>query len=72
MKIDCTKIEDYRNEKRRMTKRTRDGKCHIKCEDCPFDIFNNGKRIPCLDFEAFYHKDAVAIVQKWSDEHPII
>lgn len=68
--IDCTKTENYFNEKSRMTKRKKNGVCEIKCNDCPLNITNNGIGIPCSDFETIYPKKAIAIVQKWSDEHP--
>lgn len=67
--IDCTKTTNYFNEKLRMTKRTRDGVCHIKCEDCPLGSMNNGINVLCADFETIYPKKAVEAIQKWSDEH---
>lgn len=68
--IDCSKTENYLAEKQRMTKRTGDGVCHIKCVDCPLGTMNNGIDVLCTDFETLYPKQAIAIVQKWSDEHP--
>ncbi|WP_440449325.1 hypothetical protein [Ruminococcus intestinalis] len=68
--IDCAKTENYFAEKQRMTKRTRDGGCCIKCEDCPLGSMNNGTDVLCSDFEMHYSEKAIAIVQKWSDEHP--
>lgn len=62
--IDCTKTENYFNEKSRMTKRKKNGVCEIKCNDCPLNITNNGIGIPCSDFETIYPKKAIAIVQK--------
>lgn len=70
--IDCTKTENYLAEKRRMTKEQQDGVCKLKCSGCPLSSFNNGSRdmVPCFAFEKLYPEKAIAIVQKWSDEHP--
>lgn len=68
--IDCTKTENYFNEKSRMTKRKKNGVCEIKCNDCPLNITNNGIGIPCSDFETIYPKKAILIVQRWSNAHP--
>lgn len=68
--IDCSKTENYFAEKQRMTKRTGDGVCHINCVDCPLGTMNNGIDVLCTDFETLYPKQAIASVQKWSDEHP--
>lgn len=76
MKIDCSKTENYFAEKRRMTKRRKiHGNaymCKIDYSNCSVDSLNNGTNdnISCSDFEAFYPEKAIAIVQKWSDEHP--
>ena len=74
--IDCSRTENYFAEKRRMTKRSKIyGNayiCKIDCANCPLNSLNNGTndKISCSDFEAFYPEKAIAIVQKWSDEHP--
>lgn len=74
--IDCSKTENYFNEKRRMTKRRKiygnAYMCKIDCANCPLNSLNNGTNdmTSCSDFEAFYPEKAIAIVQKWSDEHP--
>lgn len=68
--IDCTKTENYFNEKSRMTIRKKNGVCEIKCNDCPLNITNNGIGIPCSDFETIYPEQAISIVQRWSDENP--
>lgn len=70
--IDCSKAENYFAEKRRMTKEQQDGVCKLKCSGCPLSSFNNGSSdmIPCFAFEKFYPEKAIAIIQKWSDEHP--
>lgn len=41
--IDCTKTTNYFNEKLKMTKRTKNGLCEIKCGNCPLSSKNNGK-----------------------------
>ena len=68
--IDCTKTENYFNEKSRMTKRKKNGVCEIKCNDCPLYITNNGMDVLCSDFETIYPEQAIAIVQEWSNAHP--
>lgn len=70
--IDCTKTTNYFNEKLRMTKRTKNGICKIKCSNCPLSSKNNGtsEGLLCGVFEMYYPEKAVKAVQKWSDEHP--
>lgn len=68
--IDCTKTANYLAEKKRMIKRAGIGVCRIKCEDCPLGITNNGMDVLCSEFETLYPEKAIAIVQRWSDEHP--
>ena len=68
--IDCTKTENYFAEKRRMTKKQKYKVCQLACTECPLFIKNNGIGVSCESLEAFYSEKAIAIVQKWSDEHP--
>lgn len=68
--IDCTKTTNYFNEKLKMTKRTKNGLCEIKCGNCPLCSNNNGEGLPCLEFEMYYSEQAIEAVQRWSDEHP--
>ena len=74
--IDCSKTENYLAEKRRMTKKHKlNGGayiCELNCTDCPLNSSNNGlsDMMSCSDFETIYPQKAIAIVQKWSDEHP--
>lgn len=70
--IDCSKTENYFAEKLRMTKRTRRQGCKIKCSECPLSSQNNGTSdsMSCITFEMYHPEKAIAIVQKWSDEHP--
>lgn len=68
--IDCSKTENYLAEKKRMTKITSTGVCKITCVNCPLSEKNNGKGRLCVDYEMHYPEKAIAIVQKWSDEHP--
>lgn len=60
--IDCKITENYFNEKARMTKR-----CELGCSNCPL---NKDKILSCIAFQMLYPEKAIAIVQKWSDEHP--
>ncbi|MDO4830999.1 MAG: hypothetical protein Q4A46_05945 [Clostridia bacterium] len=69
--IDCTETKNYFAEKRRMTKE-RSGAyyiCKLDCADCPLSTKNNGTSATCTDLEILYPEKAIAIVQKWSDEH---
>lgn len=68
--IDCSKTENYLAEKKRMTKITNTGVCEIKCKNCPLSQKNNGKGRLCVDYELHYPKQAIEVVQRWSDEHP--
>lgn len=70
--IDCSITENYFAERRRMTK-TRNGAyyvCKLDCADCLLSAKNNGTGVTCMDLEMLNPEKAIAIVQKWSDEHP--
>ena len=43
----------------------------VGCLNCPISILNNKFGEPCGYFEKKHPEDAVAIVEKWSKEHPI-
>lgn len=68
--IDCNITTNYFNEKLRMTKRTKNGLCKIKCSNCPLCSNNNGEGLSCPTFEMYYPEKAVKAVQRGSDEHP--
>lgn len=68
--IDCSKTENYFIEKKRMLKATESTVCRVGCAKCPLSAGNNNKGICCTDFEVLYSEKAIAIVQKWSNEHP--
>lgn len=68
--IDCTKTTNYFNEKLKMTKRTKNGLCEIKCGNCPLCSNNNGEGLSCTTLEMLYPEKAIEKVQRWSDEHP--
>ena len=74
-KIDCNITENYLKEKTRMTKYTIINRystnCGISCKECPLSMFNNGYDLHCRDFERVQPAEAIAVVQKWSDEHPM-
>lgn len=42
----------------------------VSCDDCPLSVDNNGMGYRCNSLEAVYPEKAVAIVEKWSEEHP--
>ena len=62
MKIDCKITENFLREKARI--------CDEGCEKCPFSMHNNGIDLYCDDFLEEYPREAIEIVQKWSDTHP--
>ncbi|MEQ2416283.1 hypothetical protein AAAT06_04910 [Ruminococcoides bili] len=72
--IDCSRTENYFAEKQRMTKKHKLNhggySCKLNCADCPLSHLNNDSTMLCSDFETCYPEKAIAIVQKWSDEHP--
>lgn len=67
MKIDCSITENYLREKARMTTN-----CTISGFQCPFHPKNSNKNISCGMLESGYPDEAISIVQKWSDEHPVM
>ena len=68
--IDCSRTENYFAEKKRMIKEHR-YICELKdCADCPLHWTKNGMSISCTKLEKSYPGKAIAIMQKWSDEHP--
>nr|DAR30406.1 MAG TPA: Radical SAM superfamily [Caudoviricetes sp.] len=70
--IDCSKTVNYLSEKLRMTKRTKDTGCNIRCIVCPLSYPNNGalQYMTCSTFETLYPKEAIKIVQEWSNANP--
>lgn len=68
--IDCSRTENYFKEKARMLKSSDNYICTISCTGCPFSTTNNGVYVDCRRFEVLHIEKAVAIVQKWSNEHP--
>ncbi len=56
---------EYFKEKASMT-----NNCEIACPDCMLSIWNNGTRGSCRYFEYRHPEQAIAIVQKWAQEHP--
>lgn len=72
--IDCSKTENYFAEKQRMTKKHKPNAgeyiCELDCLDCPLSHSNNGIGETCFGLETLYPEKVIAIVQKWSDEHP--
>lgn len=62
---DCTKTAEFLREWDRMCSA-------LKCADCPAGSTNNGHACLCEILRNKYSEDAIAIVQKWSDEHPAL
>ena len=68
--IDCNITKNYLREQARMTKSSDVGVCRISCNHCPLSRFNNDEEMLCTELELRHPEKAIAIVQKWSDEHP--
>lgn len=64
------KFSEYFKIKNRMTKKN-DGFCGISCTECPLAKENNARRLFCGDLERLYLEEAIEIVKKWAEEHPI-
>ena len=56
---------EYLKEKARMTKR-----CEMACACCLLHGYNNSTGDGCTNFEYKHPEKAIAIVQKWAQEHP--
>lgn len=67
--INCSKTKNYFLEKQRMIKKHK-YICEFECADCPLHWSKNGMSISCTKLEKNYPDKAIAIIQKWSDEHP--
>lgn len=63
----------YFQEKARMTKADEKGNCTISCAHCPLFSHNHDEVSDsiCGCFELTYPEEAIAIVQKWAEEHPV-
>lgn len=61
----------YFKEKARMVKASSNGSCRIICENCDLSYYKNGRKINCVCFEKLYPEEAVDIVKKWAEEHPL-
>lgn len=57
----------YFESKKRMT----NGCKSSSCKTCPLSTKNNNVNQCCTDFEMEYPKEAVEIVEKWAEEHPL-
>lgn len=68
--IDCNITKNYLSEQARMTKSSDVGVCRISCNHCPLSRFNNDEEMLCTELELSRPEKAIAIIQKWSDEHP--
>lgn len=61
---DCNKTEIFFEELNRLTQG-----CTICCKDCPLYASNNSTKELCFVFIMRHYKEAINIVQKWSDEN---
>lgn len=68
--IDCNITKNYLSEQARMTKSSDVGVCRISCNHCPLSRFNNDEEMLCTELELRHPEKAIAIIQKWSDDHP--
>lgn len=66
---DCSKTVDFLREWKRMC----DNKVFSElCTCCPMNYKGTGHAdMTCSMYARAYPDDAIAIVQKWSDEHPV-
>lgn len=46
-------------------------KMGTKCDECPLDFINNGKRVFCIDLIKKYPDEANEIILKWCSSHPV-
>lgn len=63
----------YFEEKKRMMNSLgrKNGICSgVNCNDCPFNLCTDKKGMLCGEIEFEYPEEAVAIVEKWAEEHP--
>lgn len=67
---DCSKTVDFLREWKRMC----DNKVFSElCTCCPMNYKGTGHAdMTCSMYARAYPDDAIAIVQKWSDEHPVL
>ena len=66
--IDCSKTVNFLKENDRMCHSIINGS---ECgTSCLLSYENNGTYCGCNEFMLHYPEKAIAIVQKWSDEHP--
>ena len=70
-KIDCNITENYFKEKARMVHVSAEGYCVIGCLNCPLSELNNEQGLTCRQMEMLHPTNAIAVVQKWSDKHPV-
>lgn len=61
---DCSKTLDFILERERMCK------FYENCEGCPATDLVAEDTCLCAAYEDDFIKDAIIVVQKWSDEHP--
>lgn len=56
---------EYLKARARMTCR-----CIINCSECGLSAINNHRGVECKIIEDVHPEEAVAIIQKWDEEHP--
>lgn len=62
---DCSKTAEFLREWDRMC-------LGHSCEDCKMSKYNNETGLPCGSMPRKRPNRAIAIVQEWSDEHPVM
>lgn len=70
---DCYKTIDFLREYARMhgKQKAKHDKKKMYCEDCPLVDLRARCYSNCIQAMLKFPKDAIQIVQKWSDEHPV-
>ena len=66
---ECSQTINYFKGKARMVGALEEYECTVHCEDCLLGWYKNHHKLECEHFEMMYPKEAIAVVQKWVDEH---
>lgn len=71
-KIDCKITVNFLREQERICKAFGHSLSDAECDKCPIgQACNNDNYEYCPNWMGAYPVKAIAIVQKWSDEHPV-
>ena len=65
-KNDCTITENFLHELARAT-----NSCNMNCKDCIINDLYMKDRHGCIGAVTKYSKEAITLIQNWSDAHPV-